>query len=147
MPRSNHKRSKFDNDLDWSAIYEQEVVDMFEHNGSIEVKAERDTWLRTGNHAVELYRIHKDSGKKESSGLYITDAYWWNISLVKDNLTRRVIIIKVKELKALVKKLLKENKYKIIPMGDKDSKFTTYGVLIPINEIMDFENINDYKEY
>ena len=120
---------------------------MFEHNGSIEVKAERDQWLRTGNFAIELYRIYKDTGKKKYTGLYDTDAYWWNISFVSNNLTRRVIIIKVKELKALVKKFGKENKYQAREMGDKDSKFTTYGLIIPISELMDFDNINDYKEY
>ena len=147
MPRTNHEQSKFDLDLDWGAIYEQEVVDMFEHNGSIEVKAERDQWLRTGNFAIELYRIYKDTGKKKYTGLYDTDAYWWNISLVSNNLTRRIIIIKVKELKALVVKFRKENKYPIRPMGDRNSKFTTYGLIIPISELMDFDNINDYKEY
>ena len=145
MPRTRHDISKFDNDLDWSAIYEQEVVDMFEHNGSIEVKAERDQWLRTSNIAVELYRVYKDTNKKKYSGLYDTDAYWWNISLVSNNLTPRIIIIKVKELKALVVKFRKENKYPIRPMGDRNSKFTTYGLIIPIWELMDFDNINDYE--
>ena len=49
--------------------------------------------------------------------------------------------------KALVKKFGKENKYQAREMGDKDSKFTTYGLIIPISELMDFDNINDYKEY
>ena len=91
MPRTRHTHSPFDIDFDWAAIREQEVVDMFEHNGSIEVKAERDQWYRTGNIAVELYRIYKnDDEKKVASGLYATGAYWWWISLVLDNVTRRI---------------------------------------------------------
>ena len=141
MPRTNPKTSNFDIDLDWAAVYEQEVVDMFEHNGSIEVKAERDQWLRTGNIAVELYRIYKEDNRKLYTGVTISDAYWWNISLVKNNETKRVVIIKTKELLGLVKKFNREKKYKIRAMGDKDSKFTTYGMLIPLWEIMEFENI------
>ena len=146
MPRTNHKRSKFDVDLDWAAIREQEVVDVFEHNGRLEIKTERDIWANTGNFAVELYRIYKDSGKKGWSGLSDTDSDWWFIPLVKDNLTRRMFVIKTKELKALIKKFDKEKKYEIIPMGDKDSKFITHGMVIPLWELYDLDNINDYKE-
>lgn len=147
MPRTRHNMSPFDVDLDWAAVREQEVVDMFEHNGSIEVKAERDQWYRTGNIAVELYRIYKnDDDKKVASGLYATGAYWWWISLVLDNVTRRMITIKVKELKSMIEKFNDDKKYKIIPMGDKDSSFTTYGMLVPIFEFYDIKNIDDYKE-
>ena len=141
MPRTNPKTSNFDIDLDWSAVYEQEVVDMFEHNGSIEVKSERDQWRRSGNIAVELYRIYKDTGKKKYTGVMVSDAYWWHISLVLNNETRRCITIKTKELKDLVIKFGNEKKYEVIPMGDKDSKFTTYGMLVPIHELLDFDNI------
>ena len=146
MPLSRHDKSKFDLDLDWASVYEQEVVDMFEHNGQIEVKAERDQWLRTGNVAVELYRIYKENNKKVYSGLYDTDAYWWHISFVSNNLTRRIFAIKVKELRYMIKKFGKENKYKITPMGDQNGKFITYGMLIPIWELMDFDNINGYED-
>ena len=70
MPRTRHTHSKFDADLDFAAVYEQEVVDVFEHNGRLEIKTERDIWSRTGNFAVELHRIYKDSGKKKCSGLF-----------------------------------------------------------------------------
>ena len=141
MPRTNHNTSDFDIDLDWSSVYEQEVVDMFEHNGSIEVKAERDQWRRSGNVAIELYRIYKDSGNKKYTGVITSSAYWWHISFVLNNETRRCITMKTKELRALVKKFGYENKYKVISMGDKDSKFTTYGMLIPIDELLNFDNI------
>ncbi len=147
MPRTRHNYSKFDVDLDWSAIREQDVVDVFEHNGRLEIKTERDIWARTGNFAVELYRIYKDNGKKQFSGLWDTDSDWWFIPLVKDNLTRRMFVIKTKELKWLINKFKKLGKYEIIPMGDKDSKFTTYGMVIPLWEIYNLEHINDYKEY
>tara|TARA_Y100001963_G_C6494224_1_gene314868 strand:+ start:67 stop:495 length:429 start_codon:yes stop_codon:yes gene_type:complete len=141
MPRTNYKNVNFDIDLNWASIYEQEVVDMFEHNGAIEVKAERDQWHRTGNVAVELYRVYKDTKQKTYTGVMTTDAYWWHISLVLNNETKRCITIKSKDLKDLVIKFGHKKKYKVISMGDKDSKFTTYGMLVPLKELYNKDNI------
>ena len=142
MPRTNYKTSNFDIDLDFSKIYEQEVVDMFENNGTIEVKAERDKWKTTGNIAVELYRIYKDTDKKVYTGVTVSNARWWHISFVLNHKTKRCITMETEELKALVIKFYKQDKYKFIPMGDFNSNFTTYGMLIPIPELMNLENID-----
>jgi hypothetical protein len=147
MPLSRFNKVKFDADLDWATIREQEVVDVFEHNGALEVKTERDQWARTGNFAVEIHRIYKETGEKKWSGICDTDSYWWFIPLVKDNETRRMIVIKTKELQALIKKFKKENKYEIRTMGDRDSSFTTYGMIIPLEELINLEHINDYGKY
>jgi len=44
----------FDIDLDFGKIYEEKVRKIFEGNGGIEVKTERDMWKRTGNIAIEI---------------------------------------------------------------------------------------------
>ena len=44
----------FDLDLNFGQIYEEKVRDIFEGDGSIEVKTERDIWQKTGNFAIEI---------------------------------------------------------------------------------------------
>ena len=38
----------FDIDLEFGQVYEKKVQELLESKGKIEVKTERDTWLKTG---------------------------------------------------------------------------------------------------
>jgi len=45
-------RKKFDIDLEYGKVREQQVADMLQDK-KIEVKSERDVWQKTGNIAIE----------------------------------------------------------------------------------------------
>ena len=54
-------RKKFDIDLEYGSIREEKVAEML-FNKKIEVKAERDMWMQTGNIAIEYQSYGKPSG-------------------------------------------------------------------------------------
>ena len=58
----DYKKDKFDIDLDFGKVGEKAVEEMFEGDGSIEVKTERDIWKTTGNIAIEIRYRGKLSG-------------------------------------------------------------------------------------
>ena len=60
----------FDLDLNFGQIYEEKVRDIFEGDGSIEVKTERDIWQKTGNIAIEIRYRGKPSGISSTCLLY-----------------------------------------------------------------------------
>ena len=64
------KNTKFDLDLQYGQLREQQVHDMF-HNKKIEVKTERDWWKKTGNIAIE----YECNGKP--SGIDKTESDFW----------------------------------------------------------------------
>ena len=95
------KNSKFDLDLQYGQLREQQVHDMF-HNKKIEIKTERNWWKKTGNIAIEYECNGKPSGiDKTESDFWIqilangTDNYckliveefwrWWILSMVTIN--------------------------------------------------------------
>jgi hypothetical protein len=55
----------FDVDLDFGQIYEEKIKNLFEGDGRIEVKTERDIWADTGNMAIEI-RSRKGGDDKTS---------------------------------------------------------------------------------
>ena len=54
-------RKKFDLDLKYGKVREKRVADMLQDK-KIEVKSERDMWVRTGNIAIEYECYGKPSG-------------------------------------------------------------------------------------
>jgi hypothetical protein len=54
-------RKKFDLDLEYGKVREQQVADMLQDK-KIEVKSERDVWQKTGNIAIEYECYGKPSG-------------------------------------------------------------------------------------
>ena len=93
------KNTKFDLDLQYGQLREQQVHDMF-HNKKIEVKTERDWWTRTGNIAIEL------EYKGNASGINKTEAPYWIHVLQEKDSPFCIVIIPVKKLKILVNKLI-----------------------------------------
>ena len=69
MPLTNHKTAKFDIDFDFGVFSEQQLIDMFENNGKVEVKTERDMWKQTGNIAIEFKYKGKPSGISSTMSL------------------------------------------------------------------------------
>ena len=58
MEPATKDRKKFDIDLSYGKVREQMVADMLQDK-KIEVKSERDMWMRTGNIAIEV-TIHQN---------------------------------------------------------------------------------------
>ena len=126
MPLTKEK-SNFDADLDFGKISEQEVVDMFESDGRIEVKTERDTWMRTGNIAFEIRY------KGNPSGISTTKATWWIQALNYNNQNIMMLTFKISLLRIILKRMVKE-KIAEIKKGGDDNNSTI--ILTPIYKLM-----------
>ena len=89
------KNTKFDLDLQYGQLREQQVHDMF-HNKKIEIKTERDWWKKTGNIAVE----YECNGK--ASGIDKTESDFWIhiLSTGTDNYCK--LVFEVPRLRRLV---------------------------------------------
>jgi hypothetical protein len=81
-------RKKFDLDLAYGKVREQRVADMLTDK-KIEVKSERDMWVRTGNIAVE----YESYGKP--SGIAATEADYWFHNLCIGNETFATLVFDV----------------------------------------------------
>ena len=126
MPLTKEK-SNFDADLDFGKISEQEIVDMFEHDGRIEVKTERDKWMRTGNIAFEIRY------KGNPSGISTTKATWLIQALNYNNQNIMMLTFKISLLKVILKRMVKE-KIAEIKKGGDDNNSTI--ILTPIYKLM-----------
>tara|TARA_R100001530_G_scaffold136265_1_gene116099 strand:- start:2709 stop:3170 length:462 start_codon:yes stop_codon:yes gene_type:complete len=124
VPISNdYIKNKFDIDLEFGKIWEKKVEQMFEGDGKIEVKTERDIWKRTGNIAVEI----RCRGKL--SGISTTDAKTW-IHMLKDG--GGGFIFPVDELREKIKQRQKDGTLKLVMGGDDNAAQLA---LLPIREL------------
>lgn len=130
MPLTNYKISNFDIDLDFGKIGENKVINMFEGNGSIEVKTERGSWQKTGNIAIEV----KYKGKP--SGLSTTKAKTWIHLLSQDLNILGGFIFDVNKLRDRVKDLTILKRARIVKGGDNNDSTI---VLLPIKEMFNYE--------
>ena len=117
--------SKFDIDLKFGEEFEYSLARILSI-GKVEVKTEKDKWKKTGNIAIEIMN------QGNLSGLNTTEAEWWAQILTYKGSIDSVILMKVSILKERLKKLVKENKAKIVMGGDDMSSEL---VLVPIKEI------------
>jgi len=117
--------SKFDIDLEFGEQIEYSLAKILSL-GKVEVKTERNKWKKTGNVAIELMN------QGNLSGLTVTEAEWWAHVLYYRKEIESVILIPVKKLKKLVKKLVDEDKAKIVMGGDDNCSELA---LVPIKEI------------
>ena len=65
-------RKKFDLDLQYGQVREQQVADMLQDK-KIEVKSERDVWQKTGNIAIEYECYGKPSGINATESTIVFD--------------------------------------------------------------------------
>ena len=117
----------FDIDLNFGKIYEEKIKELFEGEGSIEVKTERDIWADTGNIAIEI----RSRGKP--SGLSITEAKWWIQVFTVDKDVKFMLMFRVDKLRKAVKYLYINELAPKINGGDDN---TSELILIPISTLL-----------
>ena len=122
------KNTKFDLDLQYGQLREQQVHDMF-HNKKIEVKTERDWWKKTGNIAVE----YECNGKP--SGIDTTESDFWIHILSNGTSNYCKLVFEVPRLKRIVEKYKPTHSRMI---GDRG---VSNCVLIPLEELFMKENV------
>lgn len=91
-------RKKFDIDLAYGEVREQMIADMLTDK-KIEVKSERDLWVKTGNIAIE----YESWGKP--SGIAATEADYWFHNLCIGDRTFATIVFDVPSLKQIINNL------------------------------------------
>ncbi|WP_292412854.1 hypothetical protein [Methylophaga sp.] len=106
------QRNRFDIDLKFGEMFEDKVRELFEGDGSIEVKTERSVWKKTGNIAIEI------RFKGKPSGISTTDAKWWIHVLSENSEMVGAFIFKVEKLKERLKELRSHGKINKVFGGD-----------------------------
>ena len=122
------KNTKFDLDLQYGQLREQQVHDMF-HNKKIEVKTERDWWKKTGNIAIEY------EGNGKPSGIDKTESDFWIDILSNGTGNYCKLVFDVPMLKRIVEKYKPTHSRMI---GDRG---VSNCVLIPLEELFMKENV------
>ena len=117
---------KVEEDMLYGKIGEEFTQQLFEGNTKIEIKTERDIWETTGNIAVEMRY------KRQPSGISTTKASVWIHLLSVKGVIKGGFILKVDELKALIKKRHNEGKLKMVMGGDDNMSQLA---LIPQSEL------------
>ena len=117
----------FDIDLDFGKVYEEKIRELFEGDGSIEVKTERDIWADTGNVAIEI----KSRGKP--SGISTTEAKWWIHNFTIEGDIKFSMIFKVDKLRKAIKHMYANELASIVKGGDNN---TSELVLAPISTLI-----------
>ena len=91
-------RKKFDLDLQYGQVREQQVADMLQDK-KIEVKSERDVWQKTGNIAIEYECYGKPSG------INATESDYWFHNLCIGSETFATIVFDTASLKRIINNL------------------------------------------
>ena len=117
----------FDIDLNFGQIYEEKIRELFEGEGSIEIKTERDIWADTGNIAIEI----RSRGKP--SGLSTTEAKWWIQVFTVDGDVKFMLMFRVDNLRKAVKYLYINELAPKINGGDDN---TSELILVPISTLL-----------
>ena len=91
-------RKKFDIDLAYGQVREQEVATMLQDK-KIEVKSERGVWWKSGNIAIE----YESYGKP--SGIEATESDYWFHNLCLGDTTFATLVFKTDVLKSIIDKL------------------------------------------
>ena len=95
---SKENRKKFDIDLEYGQVREQQVADMLQDK-KIEVKSERDMWQRTGNIAIEYQSYGKPSG------IEATESDYWFHNLCVGEDTFCTLVFNTDNLKKIINNL------------------------------------------
>ena len=125
-------RKKFDLDLAYGKVREQRVADMLTDK-KVEVKSERDMWVRTGNIAIE----YESYGKP--SGIAATEADYWFHNLCIGDDTFATLVFDVPSLKRIIDNL----DYKKTVSGGDHNASRMY--LLNIQKLFSSDVIKAYK--
>ena len=102
-----NKDKRFDIDLAYGVVFEQAVADMLQHS-KIEVKTERDLWIKSNNIVIET------SSRGKPSGISTTEAEYWFHNLVKDGKILTTLVFPVNVLQNYIK----EKSPRVVKGGD-----------------------------
>ena len=125
-------RKKFDLDLAYGKVRDQRVADMLTDK-KVEVKSERDMWVRTGNIAIE----YESYGKP--SGIAATEADYWFHNLCIGDDTFATLVFDVPSLKRIIDNL----DYKKTVSGGDHNASRMY--LLNIQKLFSSDVIKAYK--
>jgi len=139
MKPTKKDRKKFDLDLQYGQIKEDEIAEMFA-NCKIEVKSERGMWLNTGNIAVEYESYGKPSGIKA------TEADYWFHNLCVNGKIYCTLVFPTDNLKKIVEKL---DTFKTVSGGDHNASkmyLVALSKLFSADVLKQFEELENGKE-
>lgn len=94
MLMNNDKR--FDIDLKYGQLAESSVADMLQ-NKKLEVKTERDLWMKTGNIVIEF------ESRNKPSGIQTTEADFWFHNLAMGNDILCTLVFPVDKLREYIR--------------------------------------------
>ena len=104
-------RKKFDIDLEYGKVREQQVADMLQDK-KIEVKSERDVWQKSGNIAIEYECYGKPSG------INATESDYWFHNLCIGDETFATLVFDTASLKRIISNL---DKKRSVSGGDNNA--------------------------
>jgi hypothetical protein len=126
-------RKKFDLDLAYGKVREQRIADMLQDK-KIEVKSERDLWMKTGNIAIEYECYGKPSG------IAATEADYWFHNLCVGNKTFATLVFDVPSLRTIIDNL----DYKRSVSGGDNNASRMY--LLNLQKLFSSDVIKAYNE-
>ena len=126
-------RKKFDIDLEYGKVREQQVADMLQDK-KIEVKSERDVWQKTGNIAIE----YESYGKP--SGINATESDYWFHNLCIGDETFATLVFDTASLKRIISNL---DKKRSVSGGDNNASRM---YLLNLQKLFSSDVIKAFKE-
>ena len=133
MKPTKENRKKFDIDLEYGEIREDKIKDMLT-NKKVEVKSERDMWMKTGNIAIEYDCWNKPSGIKATES-----DYWFHNLCIGDE-EYCTLVFKTDTLRKIVDKL---DYFKTVSGGDNNASKM---FLVNIQKLFSSDVIKSFKE-
>lgn len=125
-------RKKFDLDLAYGELHETEFLNVLK-NKKVEVKTERDKWVKTGNICIEYQSYGKPSG------IDATEAdYWVHNLAVGDDVYCR-LLFSVDTLRKIIRE---PNKFKTVFGGDNNASRM---YLIKLSKLFTKEQLEIYS--
>jgi hypothetical protein len=126
-------RKKFDIDLSYGKVREKMVAEMLQDK-KIEVKSERDVWMRTGNIAIEYECYGKPSG------INATESDYWFHNLCVGDEVFATLVFDVNSLKRIIDNL----DYKKTVSGGDNNASRMY--LLNLQKLFSSDVIKSFKE-
>ena len=133
MEPATKDRKKFDIDLSYGKVREQMVADMLQDK-KIEVKSERDMWMRTGNIAIEYECYGKPSG------ISATESDYWFHNLCIGDEVFATLVFSTDSLKRIIDNL----DYKKSVSGGDNNAARMY--LLNLQKLFSSDVIKAFKE-